>query len=475
MPVKKPAPTKKTTATKKTAPTKQIATAKKASPKKAAAVARTDIFISYSQRDKAWMERLKTHLKPLERDFNINVWVDTKLRSGDNWRAEIEKALAQTKVAILLISPNFLASDFIHTDELPPLLKAAAKEGTTILPLLLSTSAFSLTPLSAFQAVNGPEQPLDLLTDGQVNQTLFQVAKRVHEIFVAPSKKPVAKPVVTSVAVAKKAVAVPTDQPSAAVKKAASRNLKTPAPEATSTKSKTASATGTQQALLVRRSGEWEVIPVQHAKIGKQLEMALRPATPAQVAFLTTLRQSRDGLASVVFRWHSYRCTLQDLHAVTENNRETWHLTAETQELSARTEVTYSNLTPDMQAQARAELLLLNAQPPEQSPMRWLSGSGLNDLTGSPLPALYQQVGGSAIRFKQVAPLVITWFLHFTNTVQHILRLSLTLKGQGLIVDFEGQRDAAHREAPGIVRVKGTCALAGATEKVVLLGPIRSY
>jgi hypothetical protein len=474
MPVKKPAPTKKTTAAKKPAPTKQIAPAKKTSPKKAA-VARTDIFISYSQRDKAWMERLKTHLKPLERDFNINVWVDTKLRSGDNWRAEIEKALGQTKVAILLISPNFLASDFIHTDELPPLLKAAAKEGTTILPLLLSTSAFSLTPLSAFQAVNSPEQPLDLLTDGQVNQTLFQVAKRVHEIFVAPPKKPVTKPIVTSVTVAKKAAAAPADQPSETAKKATPRSLKTPAPEASSAKPKVASATGTQQALLVRRSGEWEVIPVQHAKIGKQLEMALRPATPAQVAFLTTLRQSRDGLASVVFRWHSYRCTLQDLHAVTENNRETWHLTAETQELSARTEVTYSNLTPDMQAQARAELLLLNAQPPEQSPMRWLSSSGLSDLTGSPLPALYQQVGGAAARFKQVAPLVITWFLHFTNTVQHILRLSLTLKGQSLIVDFEGQRDAAHREAPGIVRVKGTCALAGATEKVVLLGPIRSY
>lgn len=299
------------------------------------------------------------------------------------------------------------------------------------------------------------------------------MAKRVHEIFVAPAKKPTVKPVVTSVAVAKKP-ATPTEQPSATAKKATARTKEgvTKPPLA---KPKAASITGTQQALLVRRSGEWEVIPVHQAKIGKQLEMALRPATPAQVAFLTTLRQSRDGLASVVFRWHSYRCTQQDLHAVTENNRETWHLTADTQELSARTEVTYSNLTPDMQAQARAELLLLNAQPPEQSSMRWLSGSGLGDLAGSPLPALYQQVRGSAARFKQVAPLVITWFLHFTNTVQHIMHLSLTLKGQDVAVDFEGQRDAAHREAPGIVRVKGTCALAGATEKAVLLGPIRSY
>jgi hypothetical protein len=475
MPTKKSAPTKKSTseAVKKAAPAKQVAPAKR--PPKKAAVARTDIFISYSQRDKAWMERLKTHLKPLERDFNINVWVDTKLRSGDRWRVEIEKALAQTRVAILLISSNFLASDFINSDELPPLLKAAAKEGTIILPLLLSTSAFSLTPLSEFQAVNAPDQPLDLLSEGQVNQTLFQVAKRVHEIFMAPAQKAVSKPVVTSVDIAKNSITKPVAAPVETGKKTTTRGfLKAASATAAPTRAATR-ASGTQQALLVKRSGEWEVIPVHHAKIGKQLEMALLPTTPSQVAFLTTLRQSGDGLASVVFRWHSYRCTQQDLHAVTENNRETWHLTANTQELIARTEVTYSNLTPDMQAQARAELLLLNTQSPEQSTMRWFSSGGFNDLASSPMPTLFRQVGNSPPRFKQVAPLVLTWFLHFTNTVQHILRLSLTLNGRNATVDFEGQRGVAHRDTPVVIRVKGTCSLAGATESAVLLGPIRSY
>ncbi|WP_223654172.1 toll/interleukin-1 receptor domain-containing protein [Hymenobacter psoromatis] len=472
MPTKKPASTKKATpaAVKKSVPIKKASPAKKVPPRKAT-VARTDVFISYSQRDKAWMERLKTHLKPLERT-NLNVWVDTKLRAGDKWRVEIEKALAQTKVAILLISPNFLASDFIDTNELPPLLKAAEKEGTTILPLLLSTSMFPLTALSEFQAINGPEHPLDLLSDGQINQTLFQVAKRVHEIFMAPAKKPEVK----SVASVKKASATSTEQLDAAVKKIAASSSSKSASRPASPKSPAASISATQQALLVRRSGEWEVIPVHQAKIGKQLEMALLPATSSQVAFLTTLRQSsRDGLASLVFRGHSYRCTQQDLHAVTENNRETWHLTADMQELLAHTEVTYSNLTPDMQAQVRAELLLLNSQPPEQSPMRWLSNSGFTDLTASPLPALFQQVRSSPARFKQVAPLVITWFLHFTNTVQHIKRLILTLKGRNLVIDFEGQRDAVHREAPIIIRVKGNCSLGGATENAVLLGPVRSY
>nr|GEV99656.1 AAA ATPase, putative [Tanacetum cinerariifolium] len=331
---------------------------------------------------------------------------------------------------------------FIYTNELPPLLKAAAREGTIILPLLLSTSMFSLTPLSEFQSVNGSEQPLDLLTDGQVNQTLFQVAKQVHEIFTTPAKKSVTKPVVTSVS-ARKPSKTTSSPPELTAKNqpVTSRSAKK---EPAKPKSSPNGA-NEQQALLVKRNGEWEAIPVTHSKIGQQLELALRPATPAQVAFLSTLRQSRDGLASVVFRWHSYRCTLQELNAVTENRRETWHLTADTQELNARTEVTYSSLTPDMQAQARAELLLLNTAPPEQSPMRWLAVGNLGDATASPLPALYQQVGRSPARFRQ---------------------------GQSVLVDFEGQREAAHREAPGLIHVKGTCALPDSAKNSVLLGPI---
>jgi hypothetical protein len=90
-----------------------------------------------------------------ESDFEV--WDDERINAGNNWKEEIKKALSESTAAILLISTNFLASEFIHKEELQPLLKRAKKEGTLILPLILKPSRFTqIKSLSDFQAVNNP-------------------------------------------------------------------------------------------------------------------------------------------------------------------------------------------------------------------------------------------------------------------------------------------------------------------------------
>jgi hypothetical protein len=121
---------------------------------------RPQVFISYSHQDDDCLKRLLICLKPIERELLIDIWVDTKLRGGQSWRAEIENALTAAKAAILLISANFWASDFIVRYELPILLTYARERGMRIIPVILSPSDFENTAINEFQSINSPNQPL---------------------------------------------------------------------------------------------------------------------------------------------------------------------------------------------------------------------------------------------------------------------------------------------------------------------------
>ncbi len=98
------------------------------------------VFVSYSHKDQKYLERLQVHLKDLERKGIIDLWSDTKIIPGTNWREEIKRAIESATIGVLLVSADFLASQFIAEDELPPLLKVARTRGTVILPVILSKS-----------------------------------------------------------------------------------------------------------------------------------------------------------------------------------------------------------------------------------------------------------------------------------------------------------------------------------------------
>lgn len=120
---------------------------------------RDKVFVSYSHLDDEYLTDIQRHFKPFLKQ--IDFWDDTKIKPGQKWREEIRKAINQTKVAILLVSTDFLGSEFIATDELPPLLDAAEKDGAVIMILILKPCLFEEFPdLNQYQAMNPPSRTI---------------------------------------------------------------------------------------------------------------------------------------------------------------------------------------------------------------------------------------------------------------------------------------------------------------------------
>jgi len=151
---------------------------------------RDQVFISYSHRDKKLMEELQTQLKPYLRSGVVTAWSDQQIASGAQWFQEIQTALARTSVAVLLVSRDFLASDFIYEHELGPLLKEAEAGGVRILWVPLRASAFEETPLQKYQAVSPPDKPLAQMSKAGRDEAWVQICKEIKRAATAVSGTP---------------------------------------------------------------------------------------------------------------------------------------------------------------------------------------------------------------------------------------------------------------------------------------------
>jgi hypothetical protein len=118
------------------------------------------IFVSYSHRDAASKERLVAALERRSYPGQIDVWEDGRLRGGDVWRNEIERAIAMAKVAVLLVSEDFLASEFIRDEEVPRIFQARIGGGTKIVPVSVADVCGMPEWLSALQRIPAGGQTL---------------------------------------------------------------------------------------------------------------------------------------------------------------------------------------------------------------------------------------------------------------------------------------------------------------------------
>ncbi|MFN2576997.1 MAG: TIR domain-containing protein [Pyrinomonadaceae bacterium] len=143
-------------------------------------MARTQLFISYARKDNRWRLKVVSHLGLLSEI--IEVWDDSAIGPGQKWISSINGAMSRARIALLLISVNFLNSDFIKKREIPELFRKHESEGMSIYPLLVDYCSWEEVGwLKELQIRPNGDKPVSDYGN-RVNKILTQVAREIAAI-----------------------------------------------------------------------------------------------------------------------------------------------------------------------------------------------------------------------------------------------------------------------------------------------------
>lgn len=145
-----------------------------------------NIFISYSHQDEEWKDRLLSQIKILGEENMISTWENRQIENGDDWFTGIDTALKEADVALLLISADYLTSNFIRNKEIPLLMEYNEKRGLKILPVIVRPCPWQMVSwLSKMQVF-----PLDgiPLASGDAYEIEDKLARLVSILTKFPSR-----------------------------------------------------------------------------------------------------------------------------------------------------------------------------------------------------------------------------------------------------------------------------------------------
>jgi len=105
------------------------------------------IFISYSHKDEPFKDELVTMLAGLQNRGVVDTWQDRRIEPGDEWNKSIQNAMDECDLALLLVSPDYIASRFIQEEEQPKLLQRRKELQTHVIPIIVRPCKWKSEPV----------------------------------------------------------------------------------------------------------------------------------------------------------------------------------------------------------------------------------------------------------------------------------------------------------------------------------------
>jgi hypothetical protein len=120
------------------------------------------VFFSYSHVDDRHRDRLDRHLAALRREGAIETWCDHRIAAGENWKAKIGDALREADVILLLISADFIASDFCVDVEMTHAIERHRHGTAHVIPIAVRAADWGTLPFASLQALPRDRKPVTL-------------------------------------------------------------------------------------------------------------------------------------------------------------------------------------------------------------------------------------------------------------------------------------------------------------------------
>src|SRR2546421_1126439 len=118
------------------------------------------IFFCYAHEDEALLKKLKTHLRPLQRQGYIDVWHDRDITAGAEWEREISEHLNSAHIILLLVSPDFMASDYCYSNEMKRAMERHDLGEAYVIPILLRPTYWKGAPFAKLQMLPTDTKPV---------------------------------------------------------------------------------------------------------------------------------------------------------------------------------------------------------------------------------------------------------------------------------------------------------------------------
>jgi hypothetical protein len=147
------------------------------------------VYVSYSRKDEIWRDRIVEGLRRGGLNADYILWDDRSIKYGDEWLNVINEALGAARVALLLVSPDYLASDFITSYEAPRLLELRESRGVLVIPIIVRPCNWmEVRWISRLLVAPRNGKPLSELNARQIARELKEVALVISEILARPAE-----------------------------------------------------------------------------------------------------------------------------------------------------------------------------------------------------------------------------------------------------------------------------------------------